>query len=149
MFTFNRILVATDFGEASERALELALELAARFDSELTLVHIWEFPSFEYLDGLPTPNEFAEHVAEAARARMDATIRTIEPRHANVRSIVKMGIVWLALLHAAEEAKSDLIVLGTHGRRGIKRAILGSVAEKLVRLAHVPVLTVHGEDEAK
>jgi len=148
MTLFKRILVATDFGEASERALEVALDLAARFDSELTLVHIWEFPSYEYLDGVPMPNDFAERVAEAARARMAGTISSVKSRCPNVKSIVKMGVVWSEVLRTVEETKPDLLVVGTHGRRGLKRAILGSVAEKLVRSSSVPVLTVHGSEKS-
>ena len=148
MAIFKRILVATDFGEASERALELALEIAARFDSELTLVHIWEFPSYEYLDGTPMPIDFAERVGDAAKARMAGTISSIRASCPNVKSIVKMGIAWSEVLRTVEETKPDLLVVGTHGRRGLKRAILGSVAEKLVRSSAVPVLTVHGADRA-
>ena len=148
MTTFKRILVATDFSPASERALEAALDLAARFDSELTLVHIREFPSYEYLDGVPMPNDFADRVAQAASARMAGTIRAIKPRWPNVKSVVKMGVVWLEVLRTIEETNPDLLVLGTHGRRGLKRAVLGSVAEKLVRHSTVPVLTVHANEES-
>lgn len=149
MTTFKRILVATDFGAASERALELAVELAARFDSELTLIHVWEFPTFEYLDGVPMPSDYADRIGEAARARMEQLVRVIKPRCTSVKSIVKMGIVWTEVLRAVEESKPDLLVLGTHGRRGFKRAILGSVAEKLVRSSPVPVLTAHTTEEPK
>jgi nucleotide-binding universal stress UspA family protein len=148
MATFKRILVATDFGEASERALELALDLAARFESELTLIHIWEFPTYEYMGGTPIPSDFAERVGEAASARMAGTVSSIKARCPNVKSIVKMGLVSAEVLSCVEAIKADLLVLGTHGRRGLKRAILGSVAEKLVRSSPVPVLTVHGLEKS-
>lgn len=148
MAIFKHILVATDFGEISEGALDLALELAARFDSQLTLIHTWEFPSYEYLDGTPMPFDYAEKIGEAARQRMATTVSAIKPRCPNVKSIVRMGIVWSEVLRAIEETSSDLLVLGTHGRHGFKRAILGSVAEKLVRLSSVPVLTVHGVEKS-
>jgi nucleotide-binding universal stress UspA family protein len=147
MATFKRILVATDFGGASEAALEVALELAARFDSELTLIHIWEFPNYEYLGGMPMPIDYADRLGEAARRRMLGTVNAIKSRCPNAKSIVKMGIAWSDVLSAEEETKADLLVVGTHGRRGLKRAILGSVAEKLVRLSPVPVLTVHAADK--
>jgi len=148
MTNFKRILVATDFSEPSERALETALDLAARFDSELTLVHIWEFPSYEYMHGVVLPIDFAERIAEAARVRMASTISSIKQRSPNAKSIVKMGVVWSKVLSTIEETRPDLLVLGTHGRRGLKRAVLGSVAEKLVRLSPVPVLTVHGSEKS-
>jgi len=65
--------------------------------------------------------------------RMEGLVRFIEPRCTSVKSIVKMGIVWAEVLRAVDELKPDQLDLGTHGRRGLKRAILGSVAEKLVR----------------
>ena len=148
MAIFKRILVATDFGDASERALGVALELAARFESELTLIHVWEFPTYEYLDGVPMPIDYADRVGEAASARMAATIDSIKARCPNAKSIVKMGVVASEVLRSVEETKPDLLVVGTHGRRGFKRAILGSVAEKLVRSSPVPVLTVHGAEKA-
>jgi len=61
---------------------------------------------------------------------------------------VKMGIVWSDLLRTVEEAMPDLLVVGTHGRRGFKRALLGSVAEKLVRSSPVPVLTAHALEKS-
>jgi len=148
MANFKHIQVATDFGEASERALELALELGTRFDSELTLVHIWEFPSYEYLDGIPMPRDFAERMGEAANARMAGLMSAIKPRFPNLKSIVKMGIVWSELLRTVQETMPDLLVVGTHGRRGFKRALLGSVAEKLVRSSPVPVLTAHALEKS-
>lgn len=148
MMNFKRILVATDFSEPSERALEAALDLAARFDSELTLVHIWEFPSYDYMHGVVLPIDFAERIAEAAEVRMASTISSIKQRSPNAKSIVKMGVVWSEVLSTIEETRPDLLVLGTHGRRGLKRAVLGSVAEKLVRLSPVPVLTVHGSEKS-
>lgn len=147
MDNFKRILVATDFGDASDQALELALQLAARFDSELTLVHIWEFPSYEYLTG-SMPVDYADRIGKAARARMASTIDSIKSRCPRAKSLVKMGITWSEVLGAVEDTKAELLVLGTHGRRGVQRAILGSVAEKLVRLSPVPVLTVHAKGQS-
>lgn len=149
MAILKRILVASDFGEASGRALDLALGVAAGFGSELTLIHVWEFPSYEYLGGMPMPVDYAERMNEAVRARMAAVVDSVRYRCRNVKSIVKMGVPCVEVLRAVEETRSDLLVLGTHGRRGLRRAILGSVAEKLVRSCSVPVLTVHGSDEAR
>jgi len=80
---------------------------------------------------------------------MAGTVSAINARCSNVKSIVKMGLAWAEILNVVEETKPDLLVLGTHGRHGFKRAILGSVAEKLVRSSPVPVLTVHGGKESK
>jgi nucleotide-binding universal stress UspA family protein len=95
------------------------------------------------------PVDYAERFSEAARARMARTVESIKPRCPNVKSIVNMGVAWLDVLRVVEETRPDLLVLGTHGRRGLKRAVLGSVAEKLVRSSPVPVLTVHAPERSK
>lgn len=143
MAIFKHILVATDFSECSVRASQLASELASTFSAQLTVVHIWELPSYGYLEAVALPSELVEQVGRAAEARMAETVATLKAQCPTARSIVKMGDVAFELLKAVEDEHSDLLVLGTHGRRGFTRALLGSVAEKLVRTAPVPVLTVH------
>ena len=141
--TFKQILVATDFSESADRALDLAVEMAKKFDADLTLVHSWEVP-YSYGDvGLVTM-DFTTPMQEAARKQLAATLVGLKQRFSNAKAELRTGSPWQEVLNAATEAHADLIVLGTHGRRGISRALLGSVAEKVVRMAEVPVLTVHG-----
>lgn len=144
MALFKHILVATDFGESSTQALQLAVELSSNLGAELTLVHIWEYPSYGYMGVVPMPMDLGDQISKAAEACMATTVAKIKDRCPNVKTVVKMGLVGADLIHIVEERRPDLVVLGTHGRRGLKRAMLGSVAEKLVRTSPVPVLTVHG-----
>lgn len=146
MAIFKHILVATDFGDSSTQALQLAVELAGKLGAELTLAHIWEFPSYGYMEAVPLPVDLGQQIEKAAEARMKAMIASIKDRCPNTKSIVKMGLVGPDLLELVEKLRPDLVVTGTHGRRGLKRAVLGSVAEKLVRTSPVPVLTVHGKE---
>jgi nucleotide-binding universal stress UspA family protein len=144
---FERILVATDFRDSSAQALELALLMAEKFGSELTLVHSWEAPNYSYAAGLYLPADVLGPIERAAAARLEEATTQLKVRHPKAKSLLRVGAPWEEVLGAAKDVKADLIVMGTHGRRGIGRALLGSVAEKVVRMARVPVLTVHGAEE--
>ncbi|HEY0469676.1 MAG TPA: universal stress protein [Polyangiaceae bacterium] len=141
---FERILVATDFSESSQQALEHALRIAEQFGSELTLVHSWEAPNYSYAAGLYVPVDMIGPIERAAAARLEEAMTELKLRFPAAKSLLRSGIAWEEVLSAATLTKADLIVMGTHGRRGLERALLGSVAEKVVRMAQVPVLTVHG-----
>jgi len=142
--TFERILVATDFSDSSQQALELALRIAEKFGSELTLVHSWEAPNYSYAAGLYFPLDVVAPIERAAVARLEEATTQLRLRFPMAKSLLRAGVPWEELLSAATQIKADLIVMGTHGRRGLERALLGSVAEKVVRMARVPVLTAHG-----
>ena len=141
---FKHILVATDFGDSSQGALDLAVELAQKFAASLTLVHSWEAPTYSYGGAYYLPADLITPIEEAARKHLQNAITALGQRVPNAKSVLRLGPAWEEILSAAREAEADLIVLGTHGRRGLDRALLGSVAEKVVRMAEVPVLTVHG-----
>ncbi|HKO51421.1 MAG TPA: universal stress protein [Polyangiaceae bacterium] len=145
--SFERILVATDFGDSSQRALDFALEIAEKFGSELTLVHSWETPNYSYAAGLYLPVDVSAQIERAAVERLNEALTQLKQRFPAAKAVLRAGVPWEEVLNAAREVKADLIVLGTHGRRGLERALLGSVAEKVVRMARVPVLTVHGAEE--
>ena len=147
--TFKRILVATDFNESAQRALELAVEMCRKFDAELTLVHCWEAPSYPYRRGFHLPVDTVSSIGEAANKCLDEALTELKERVPKARSLLRAGPAWQEILAAATELHADLIVVGTHGRRGLNRMLLGSVAEKVVRMAEAPVLTAHGASEPK
>lgn len=141
------ILVPTDFGEASEHAVEYALELAKAVGSDVVLMHAFEIPAVGFPDGaLVATADMTNRVIEGAQVGLERQVSQYEGRGVEMRSIIKQGDAWRSVIAAAEEVGADLIVMGTHGRRGLPRALLGSVAEKVVRTAHCPVLTVHKDD---
>lgn len=142
--TFGRILVATDFSESSRRALELAIQLAQQFGSELTLMHSWEPPNYSYAAGLYLPVDIVSPIETAAAAHLEEATSELKLRMPAAKSLLREGAAWEEVLGAAAQVQADLIVMGTHGRSGLERALLGSVAEKVVRTSLVPVLTVHG-----
>lgn len=145
---FKQIVVATDFSEVSQHALELAVDIASRFNAQLTLVHSWEAPAFAYGGGITIPIDWVTPIQQAAEARLEQTLQELRLRLPTATASFRCGLAWEEILAAASEVGADLLVLGTHGRRGLSRALLGSVAEKVVRLASVPVLTVHEPEES-
>jgi nucleotide-binding universal stress UspA family protein len=147
MANIQHLLVPTDFGDASNRALELALALAAKLDGRITLLHATTLPPFyyaAYAEGLSWPTDELEG---QARKELDTLVTRTRERHAKVEGQLMAGEPWESILEAATELRADLIVMGTHGRRGLPRALLGSVAEKTVRLSPIPVLTVSASGE--
>lgn len=138
------ILVPTDFGEPSEAALRTAIEYAQVFGSEIVLMHAYEIPVMGFPDGAVIATaELTDSLMEAAHAGLDQQVKANEGCGVTLRSVVKEGDPYRMINDAAAEVGAGLIVLGTHGRRGLSRALLGSVAEKVVRTANVPVLVVH------
>jgi nucleotide-binding universal stress UspA family protein len=145
MTAFQHILVPTDFGEPSSRALDVAIALASKFDSKLTLLHVSWLPvtaHITYGEGLPWPTDAYAQEGEKELAKVASYARE---RFSRLESVVVKGEPWEEILRTAKERGADLIVMGTHGRRGLSRAFLGSVAEKVVRLSPIPVLTVSGK----
>lgn len=139
---FHRILVATDLNECSRAAVDTAIDLATLSEATLTLVHVYELPAYGYaaLD----LGELVRAIATSADAQLGEELRRTRERLPAAKSLVKCGVPWEQILGAASESSADLIVVGSHGRKGVSRALLGSVAERVVRLASVAVLTVHG-----
>jgi len=142
--SFKHILVATDFSDCSARALDLAVELAQRFDAQLTLVHAWEMPNLGYGAALFFPGDMLTPLERAARSQLNGATSLLQQRFPNAKSVLSAGFASDEIIATAASEHVDLIVLGTHGRRGFSHALLGSVAERVVRMSPVPVLTVCG-----
>lgn len=146
MAELRRILVPTDFTETSDRALDWALNLAARLGSSVvTVMHAYEIPILGFPDGalIATP-EIASRISDAARAALDRTVAKSNHRGVPLDSVLRDGVAYEEINAVAEAMNADLIVIGTHGRRGLARALLGSVAENVIRTSTRPVVTIHG-----
>jgi nucleotide-binding universal stress UspA family protein len=140
--SFQHILVPTDFGEPAAHARELATALASRFGAKITLLNVY------YVPPLPLGNPFGwpmGDIARVAQEGLDKELAAAKETYPNVSGFVRSGPPAETILSAAAELHADLIVLGTHGRRGINRFLLGSVAANVVRNAKVPVLTTGAE----
>ena len=147
---FTRILCATDFSECSRAALHYASSLADSPGAQLTVLHVVELGEFLY-DPLNTPPldvRLNRPAYEAVgRARLEQVIRETLPDR-ELEQIVSTGRAYQEVLRVANELKSDLIVLGIHGRNPIDRLMFGSTAEPIVRRATCPVLTVRPHIDA-
>ena len=139
--SFKRILIATDFSEASERALSYAISFCARYAADLFIVHATDPEPREAIPMDPLPRELDRARLEGERQmrRLSKSARFKDLRHA---AIVEKGEVWEVLSRVIDREHIDLLVMGTHGRRGFRKLALGSVAEEVLHLAPCPVLTV-------
>jgi nucleotide-binding universal stress UspA family protein len=143
------LLVPTDFGEASERALAYAVALAKRLGADVVVLHAFEIPIVGFPDGaMVATAELTSRILEGAQSGLDRALARHKGDEVPMRAFVRQGDPWRSVLEAATEFSAGMIVMGTHGRRGLPRALIGSVAEKIVRTATVPVLTVHAGDAA-
>lgn len=144
------ILVATDFGEPAEAALRTAIEYAKVFGSQIVLMHTFEIPVIGFPDGAVVATaELTARILEGAQVGLDRLIQRHADCGVTMRGVIKQGDPHRMVNETAEEVGAGLITLGTHGRKGLSRALLGSVAEKVVRTAQVPVLTVHSREQMR
>lgn len=152
MFPIQKILVPTDFSEPSYRGVTAANELAGHFGAELILIHVVSSSQFVPPAGPPVPTGYQlstllEELMEAAKHSMNRTIEEKVSKTVSSRSFVLSGTPAEEIVRVAAEEKVDAIVIATHGWTGWRRFIFGSVAEKVVRLAERPVLTIPGGEE--
>ncbi|HEY5944775.1 MAG TPA: universal stress protein [Kofleriaceae bacterium] len=139
----TNILVPTDFSPCSEQALDYAIELAAKLDAKVNLLSVIGIPSYGVPElGVGITATMMDNLVEDNTRALEQLARD---RKAVSQTLVRAGDARDVILQTVEELKVDLIVMGTHGRRGISRALLGSVAEMIVRTSPVPVLTVRGK----
>jgi universal stress protein A len=153
MSRIQRILAPIDFSTASRAALEHAVTLAEAFDARIDVLHVWE----------PAPavtpaqlgwmaadaGTFCARIESELHDRIAALVMEVAPESRDrIQIVVEAGYVAHTILEKLTPGDYDLIVMGTHGRRGIKHLVLGSVAERLVRSAPCPVLTTRAPNEA-
>lgn len=139
---FQRILVPTDFGDASRRATDLAVDMAHTDQASLTLVHTCELPIYTYPGMAMGGTDLLTALEEAARQQLDRELARVRESFPAATAILRTGTAWEEILATIDAVQADLIVMGTHGRRGVTHLLLGSVAEKIVRTSRVPVLTI-------
>jgi len=145
---YTRILVPTDFTPAAEAALEAALELARKFKATIVLMHAYGAPSYAYPDiKSHVTAEYGSALEQVARDALNRAVCDHTDGGVPIAAALYSGAPWEQILLAVKQHDINLVVMGTHGRSALAQAFLGSVAEKLVRLCPVPVLTVHPKTE--
>ena len=149
MIQLHRILVPTDFSDYSRVALEYGCAVAEKFGAELHLLHV-----LQDLVGLvpepglafPPPGDYMRELQASAERALDELPGPLAPEGLALERATRQGAPFVEIVRYAREAEIDLIVLGTHGRSGLAHMLLGSVAEKVIRKAPCPVLTVRPSD---
>jgi nucleotide-binding universal stress UspA family protein len=146
--TIQRILVAHDFGDVSDAALKFAIDLAEKLGARVTIVHAYEIPVYSFPEGVAITADVGGQVRMLTSDALDRVVRAAARPGLDLHGMLRQGPAWSEIAAAATELHADLVVIGTHGRRGLAHALLGSVAEKVVRTAPCPVLTVHGKEKS-
>jgi len=142
--TFKTILCPIDFSDSSRHALTAATELARSSNAALTLAHIWQppMPLYSTPDAAMSGELIQAMVDDAERSLADWAATARAAGVASLQSKMLSGVPWDEIVKLALESHADLVVMGTHGRTGLTHALIGSVAEKVVRHAPCAVLVV-------
>ncbi len=151
MIQIQRILFPTDFSPSAERAFSLALLLAREFGAELHMFHaivLHESDPYDPAHHFPEPEEIRRRLEKLGDSAMAELVDASDDSGVEIHRVQRRGIeAASAILEYADQSDVDLIVMGTHGRRGLTHFFLGSVAERVVRHAECPVLTVRDVDQ--
>lgn len=144
MLPFSSILVPTDFEPAASEAFDLALGLATTFGASVQLLHVVDDRGMLMAasEGLVEYDQIVAGMEESAKDKLAEMASAASARGIEVETEVRIGSPGPKMLAAIDEHEPSLVVMGTHGRSGLRRLFLGSVAESIVRQAHCPVLTV-------
>ena len=150
MKPFKKILIAIDFSENSNYAFDYALMLARQFDAEITVLHVINEPID--LRGFYVPHisfeQLEKEIEAGAETIMEKFCQEKMEGYCNYRTSIVNGIPYEEIIRKGKEIDASLIVLGTHGRTGLDHIIFGSTAERVVRSAASPVLSIRLPSEA-
>lgn len=144
----RRVLHPSDFSRASAAAFTRAVALAKASRAELVLAHVMSLPVPMAGDGYIPPRVWEEMEASSrayAQKQIDALVAKARKAGVRVKTLLLTGVPHERIVKAARSQRADLVVMGTHGRTGLKRFFLGSVAERVVASAACPVMTVRGK----
>ncbi len=146
---WEKILCPVDFSKVSMEALKLSGELADKFGAGLIIVHVLEpiLAPTDFSFGPLSMTDVEDKLADRAQEGIEQAAANLGIPRDKIQSIVARGIGSQEIIRIASENKADLIVMGTHGYTGLTHALLGSTAERVVRRAPCPVLTVKGKEK--
>ncbi len=144
---FTKVLAPIDFSETSRATLDYALDLVSPGGTLLVCHVVDDIPlTYGYVGIAVPPPELTQRLSAEAAREMEAFVPKALPEGVRLDTRVLHGAPFAGIVRLAEEEKTDLIVMGTHGRTGLKHMLLGSVTEKVVRTSPCPVLVVHRPD---
>ena len=144
---YEESLVPTDGSDAASRALDHALDLASQYDARIHALYVIDSSAYATLEA--GTDVVVSALEEEGQATIETVVDRTEEKGVEATTEVITGTVHKTIIEYAEGYDVDLIVMGTHGRRGLDRYLLGSVTEKVVRASTVPVLTIQASDESE
>jgi nucleotide-binding universal stress UspA family protein len=150
MKEIRRILAPTDFSPYSDEGLRYAAFLAERFGAEVLVFHVILPEEMKAKEALPAPSGYADEIYQTTREdTMKHFLQVVGKGQdgLRVKALVTSGAPFVEIIRKAREERCDLIVMATHGRTGLSHILMGSVAEKVVRMADCPVVTIRPEDQ--
>lgn len=143
-YVYDNVLLPTDGSDAAAAAVPHALELVDRYGARLHVLYVadtTEYSTVTFEDDVVDP------LTEQGQGVVDDVVAAAEARYLDAVGVVQQGGAYETILEYIDDQAIDVVVMGTHGRRGLDRALLGSVTERVVRTADVPVLTVREDGE--
>lgn len=148
--SFKNILVPVDFSDCSAAALKYAVDLSEKLGGKIDVLYAYEIPTFVPPHLMVMMGEvdapLSEHIEREATTQLQAFLQRLElDKNPNISAKTLLGPPAITVLESINEGDYDLVVMGTHGRTGLSRFVMGSTAEKVVRGSKSPVLTVRDE----
>jgi len=144
----ERILVPVDFSDPSLQALDYAIEFGQRFKPEFVVLHVVETIYYPLSGDMYGPGydvgRVYQELERAGREQLARVAAKLRKRRLTARTLLSIGSAHRVIVETAKKLKADLIIMSTHGRTGLSHVLMGSVAERVVRNAACPVLTVRG-----
>jgi nucleotide-binding universal stress UspA family protein len=141
---YKRILCPVDFSDISTRVLQIAADLANRFGADLHVIHVFQLPATTIMEAVyEDPANMEDKIKKRLNDKLKEFVQETKKPDVKITTGVYKGIPDVEIITAARENQADMIVMGTQGKTGLSHVLLGSVAERVIRHAEVPVLTVH------
>lgn len=144
MIQLKQVMYTTDFSDFSKAALKYALSFCTEYKAKLYVLHAIEPPTYyaEYYDYVPIVEDLLTRAKERMNKELDDIKKLAGQQKVEIEGLIREGTPFVEIIKAARENEIDLIVIATHGRSGLSHAIFGSTAEKVIRGAPCPVLSI-------
>ena len=145
MKVFNKILFPVDFSDVSPKIVPWVLAMAEKFETEVHVLFVarrLEYYSSVYME-YGTINDFQAGVVKGSELKMEEFATTHFRKHVNCKTQVALGDAAEEILNYIESKRIDLVIMGTHGRKGFEKLLFGSVADKVIKMSPVPVLSIN------
>ncbi|SDY46639.1 universal stress protein [Halobellus clavatus] len=144
---YERILIPTDGSECADSAVDHAIDIATQYDAELHVLSVVDTRDMSHSAPAISPQQVEQTLRERAESVVESVAERAADAGVEAVTAVEPGVPDDVVVEYAADHDCDLVVMGTHGRTGLQRYLLGSVTERTVRRSSVPVLTVRGTDD--